>query len=40
LPKVWFALSLVAAAMGPEVVRSIDAIPAHVAGRFRDPAGA
>src|SRR5260221_5952794 len=25
--------------MGPEVVRSIDAIPAHVAGRFRDPAG-
>ena len=32
-------LSLVAAAMGPEVVRSIDAIPAHVAGRFRDPAG-
>jgi hypothetical protein len=40
--KVWlgpFALSLLALALGPDVVRSVDAIPAAVAGRFRDPAG-
>jgi hypothetical protein len=39
LPKIPLALSLLALAIGPEVVRSVDAIPAGVAGRFRDPAG-
>ncbi len=37
--KVWLAASLLALAIGPEVIRSVDAIPAHVAGRFRDPFG-
>jgi hypothetical protein len=40
--KVWLgplALSLLALAIGPDVVSSVDAIPAAVAGRFRDPAG-
>src|SRR5215510_234987 len=40
--KVWLgplALSLLALALGPDVVSSVDAIPAAVAGRFRDPAG-
>src|SRR5215475_3374831 len=40
--KVWLgplALSLLALAIGPDVVRSVDAIPAAVAGRFRDAAG-
>src|SRR5215467_807176 len=40
--KVWLgplALSLLALAIGPDVIRSVDAIPAGVAGRFRDPAG-
>ena len=31
--------ALVVLALGPEVVRSVDAIPAHIAGRFRDPSG-
>jgi len=39
LSKVWLALSLIAVALGPDVVRSVDAIPAAVAGRFRDPSG-
>jgi hypothetical protein len=39
LLKSWFAASLVVLALGPEVLRSVDAIPAHVAGRFRDPFG-
>ena len=30
---------LVVLALGPDVLRSVDAIPAHIAGRFRDPAG-
>src|SRR5215471_1073911 len=30
---------LVTLAIGPDVVRSVDAIPAVIAGRFRDPAG-
>jgi hypothetical protein len=38
-PNVWLALSLIVLALGPDVVRSVDAIPAGVAGRFRDPAG-
>jgi hypothetical protein len=33
------ALSLVGLALGPDVIRSVDAIPAHIAGRFRDPSG-
>lgn len=37
--KRWLALSLLSLAIGPDVVRSIDAIPAHIAGRFRDPFG-
>ncbi len=37
--KIWLAASLLALAIGPEVIRSVDAIPAHVAGRFRDPFG-
>jgi len=37
--KIWLVLSLAALAIGPEVIRSIDAIPAHIAGRFRDPFG-
>src|SRR5215475_13810637 len=40
--KVWLgplALSLLALALGPDVVSSVDAIPAAIAGRFRDPAG-
>jgi hypothetical protein len=36
--KLCLVLSLVLLALGPDVVRSVDAIPAHVAGRFRDPA--
>jgi hypothetical protein len=39
LSKIPLALSLLALAIGPDVVRSVDAIPAGVAGRFRDPAG-
>jgi sugar lactone lactonase YvrE len=39
LSKVWLALSLIAVALGPDVLRSVDAIPASVAGRFRDPSG-
>ena len=39
MSKVWLALSLIAVALGPDVVRSVDAIPAAVAGRFRDPSG-
>lgn len=37
--KIWIVLSLAALAIGPEVIRSSDAIPAHIAGRFRDPFG-
>src|SRR5262245_64564525 len=41
--RVWLgplALLVVAVlALGPDVVSSVDAIPAAVAGRFRDPAG-
>jgi hypothetical protein len=39
LSKVWLTLSLLFLALGPDVVRSVDAIPAHIAGSFRDPAG-
>jgi len=39
LARIPLALSLLALAIGPDVVRSVDAIPATVAGRFRDPAG-
>jgi hypothetical protein len=39
VPKLWLAASLVALALGPDVLRSVDAIPAHIAGRFRDPFG-
>jgi hypothetical protein len=39
LSKVWLALSLIAVALGPDVIPAVDAIPANVAGRFRDPAG-
>jgi hypothetical protein len=39
LPRIPLALSLLALAIGPDVLRSVDAIPAGVAGRFRDPAG-
>jgi hypothetical protein len=31
--------ALVVLALGPDVLRSVDAIPAHIAGRFRDPSG-
>jgi len=37
--KSWLVASLVVLALGPETLRSVDAIPAHVAGRFRDPFG-
>ena len=37
--RITLAFTLVILAIGPDVVRSIDAIPAVVAGRFRDPAG-
>jgi hypothetical protein len=40
--KVWLgplALSLLALALGPDIISSVDAIPAAVAGRFREPAG-
>jgi hypothetical protein len=37
--KAWTATALFVLAIGPDVVRSIDAIPARVAGRFRDPFG-
>jgi len=37
--KIWIVLLLAALAIGPEVIRSSDAIPAHIAGRFRDPFG-
>jgi hypothetical protein len=37
--KFLAAASLVVLALGPDVIRSVDAIPAHVAGRFRDPFG-
>ena len=37
--KTWLATALFVLAIGPDVVRSIDAIPAHVAGQFRDPFG-
>jgi hypothetical protein len=39
LLKSWVVASLVVLAIGPDVLRSVDAIPAHVAGRFRDPFG-
>jgi hypothetical protein len=39
LLKSWVVASLVVLALGPEVLRSVDAIPAHVAGQFRDPFG-
>jgi len=39
LSRIPLALSLFALAIGPDVIRSVDAIPATVAGRFRDPAG-
>ncbi len=39
MSRIPLALSLLALAIGPEVIRSVDAIPASVAGRFRDPAG-
>jgi hypothetical protein len=39
VPKLWLAGSLLALAIGPDVLRSVDAIPAHVAGRFREPFG-
>ena len=39
MARIPLALSLLALAIGPDVVRSVDAIPATVAGRFRDPAG-
>jgi len=35
----WIALSLLALAIGPDPIRSVDAVPARIAGRFRDPAG-
>jgi hypothetical protein len=37
--KTRIVLSLLLLAIGPDVIRSIDAIPAHIAGRFRDPFG-
>ncbi len=37
--KLWIASSLLLLAIGPDVLQSVDAIPAHVAGRFRDPFG-
>jgi hypothetical protein len=37
--KTCIAAALFVLAIGPDVVRSIDAIPAHVAGQFRDPFG-
>ena len=37
--KTRIALSLLLLAIGPDVIRSVDAIPAHIAGRFRDPFG-
>jgi hypothetical protein len=39
LARIPLALSLLALAIGPDAVRSVDAIPVAVAGRFRDPAG-
>ena len=39
MSKLWLALSLMALAIGPDVVQSVDAVPASVAGRFRDPFG-
>lgn len=39
MSRIPLALSLLALAIGPDVIRSVDAIPAGVAGRFRDPAG-
>lgn len=37
--KRWVALLLWSLAIGPDVIRSVDAVPAHIAGRFRDPFG-
>ena len=37
--KAAIAATLVVLAIGPDVLRSIDAIPAHTAGRFREPFG-
>jgi len=37
--KALLASALIVLAIGPEVLRSVDAIPASVAGRFRDPFG-
>jgi hypothetical protein len=37
--KICIALSLLVLAIGPDVVRSVDAIPAHVAGQFREAFG-
>ena len=39
MPRIPLALSLLVLAISPDVIRSVDAIPAGVAGRFRDPAG-
>jgi len=37
--KSWIFGTLLLLALGPDVLRSVDAIPAHIAGRFRDPSG-
>jgi hypothetical protein len=37
--KSALAAALVVLALGPDVLRSVDAIPAHIAGRFREPFG-
>src|SRR6185437_14699573 len=37
--KASIAAALIVLALGPDVLRSVDAIPASVAGRFRDPFG-
>ncbi len=37
--KASLVAALVVLAIGPDVIRSVDAIPASVAGRFRDPSG-
>ena len=37
--KASIAAALIVLALGPDVLRSVDAIPASVAGRFRDPSG-
>ena len=37
--RTCIAAVLFVLAIGPDVIRSVDAIPAHVAGQFRDPFG-